>query len=117
MLAVDSGEWDRHLCRRLDLPESILPPVVAPGTVLGELSPELARRLNLPPIDIVAPATHDTGSAVAATPLEEGWAYISSGTWSLVGVERDTPLINSEVARENFTNEGGAFGTIRFLKN
>jgi rhamnulokinase len=66
---------------------------------------------------VVAPATHDTGSAVAGTPLKEGWAYISSGTWSLVGVEREDVLINVDVARYNFTNEGGADGTIRFLKN
>ena len=66
---------------------------------------------------MLAPATHDTGSAVAGTPLEEGWAFISSGTWSLVGVERDSVLINSDVFAHNFTNEGGAFGTIRFLKN
>jgi rhamnulokinase len=66
---------------------------------------------------VVAPATHDTGSAVAGAPLQDGWAYISSGTWSLVGVERSAVLINEEVGRHNFTNEGGAFGTIRFLKN
>src|SRR5712692_8038577 len=100
MLAVDSGEWDRQLCGRLDLPESILPPVVAPGTVLGELSRKLGRRLNLPPIDIVAPATHDTGSAVAGTPLEDGWAYISSGTWSLVGVETPSPIVTENALRQ-----------------
>ena len=66
---------------------------------------------------VVAPATHDTGSAVAGAPLQDGWAYISSGTWSLVGVERTAALINEEVARQNFSNEGGVFGTIRFLKN
>ncbi len=68
-------------------------------------------------VQVVAPATHDTGSAVAGAPLADGWAYISSGTWSLVGVERTEMLINAEVARHNFTNEGGAFGTIRLLKN
>jgi rhamnulokinase len=66
---------------------------------------------------VIAPATHDTASAVAGTPLLAGWAYVSSGTWSLVGVERAEPLVNEAVARANFTNEGGAFGTIRFLKN
>ena len=66
---------------------------------------------------MIAPATHDTGSAVAGTPLEPGWAYISSGTWSLVGVERPGALVNDDVARANFTNEGGAYGTVRFLKN
>ncbi len=66
---------------------------------------------------VVSPATHDTGSAIAGAPLQTGWAYISSGTWSLVGIERDNPLINEAAARANFTNEGGAFGTIPFLKN
>ncbi len=117
LLALDSGDWDGELCRRLDLPDSILPPVVAPGTVLGELSRKLARRLNLPPIDIVAPATHDTGSAVAATPLEEGWAYISSGTWSLVGVETPSPIVTEKALVENFTNERGLGGSFRFLRN
>jgi rhamnulokinase len=117
MLALDSGDWDRELCRHLDLPESILPPVVSPGTVLGELSPELARRLVLPPIGVVAPATHDTGSAVAGTPLEEGWAYISSGTWSLVGVETPSPIVTEQALAENFTNERGFGGSFRFLKN
>src|SRR5262249_50417305 len=66
---------------------------------------------------VVAPATHDTGSAVVGAPLEDGRAFISSGTWSLVGVELNRTLINPEVARHNFTNEGGAFGSTRFLKN
>jgi rhamnulokinase len=66
---------------------------------------------------VTATATHDTASAVAGAPLEKNWAYISSGTWSLVGTECIEPLINRETERHNFTNEGGAFGTIRFLKN
>src|SRR5262249_17536880 len=77
----------------------------------------LAEDLGLQDARVVAPATHDTGSAVAGTLLEEDFAYISSGTWSLIGVERDQPLIDVNTARHNFTNEGGAFGTIRFLKN
>jgi rhamnulokinase len=79
--------------------------------------PGLVDEIGLEGVRVITPATHDTGSAVAGAPLRQGWAYISSGTWSLVGIERETPLINPEVARENFTNEGGAFGTIRFLKN
>jgi len=68
-------------------------------------------------VRVVAPATHDTASAFAGAPLADGWACISSGTWSLVGVERTSPLVDAEVARANFTNEGGASGTVRFLKN
>ena len=78
---------------------------------------EIAEELNLKNVRVIAPATHDTASAVIGAPLEKNWAYISSGTWSLVGVERAEVLINKEVARHNFTNEGGAYQTIRFLKN
>jgi rhamnulokinase len=117
MLNAGTRTWDTQMLGRLDLPAKLLPDIVPTGTPLGPLKPSLARNLGLPGIRVVAPATHDTGSAIAGTPLENGWAYISSGTWSLVGVERQEALINSDVARHNFTNEGGAFGTIRFLKN
>ncbi|HJZ82904.1 MAG TPA: rhamnulokinase family protein, partial [Pyrinomonadaceae bacterium] len=109
--------WDGELIEHLHLPARLFAEIVPAGTNLGPLQTTIAAELELQNVEVVAPATHDTGSAVAGTPLEEGWAYISSGTWSLVGVERDGVLINDEVARHNFTNEGGAFGTIRFLKN
>ncbi len=117
MINARTGTWDREMIDRLGLPSSLLGELVPAGSELGVLKPALADELRLEGVRVVAPATHDTGSAVAGTPLGDGWAYISSGTWSLVGVERETPLINREVARSNFTNEGGAFGTIRFLKN
>lgn len=117
MLNARSGTWDREMIDRLGLPSRLLCELVPAGSDVGLLKPALADELRLEGVRVVAPATHDTGSAVAGTPLHDGWAYISSGTWSLVGVERETPLINSEAARSNFTNEGGAFGTIRFLKN
>jgi rhamnulokinase len=94
-----------------------MPGIVAPGTVLGRLTPALRDRLGLPAWRVVAPATHDTGSAVAGTPLRPGWAYVSSGTWSLVGLERRVPLLSAEAARASITNEGGVAGTIRLLKN
>ena len=96
---------------------ALLCDVVPPGTSLGPLLPDVAAETGLSGVDVVAPAAHDTGSAVAGAPLQPGWAYISSGTWSLAGVERTGVLINDEVARHNFTNEGGVFGTTRFLKN
>ena len=108
---------DGELMERLELPRQLLAEIVPAGTDLGPLAPEVEAELGLEGVRVVAPATHDTGSAVAGAPLGEGWAYISSGTWSLVGVERAEPLVSSEVARHNFTNEGGAFGTVRFLKN
>jgi rhamnulokinase len=117
LLDVRTRGWAPDLFARLGLPRALMPELVTPGTPLGELSPMLQGELGLGPIRVVAPATHDTASAVAATPLEPGWAYVSSGTWSLVGIERHAPLMGDAVARANFTNEGGALGTIRFLKN
>ncbi len=117
LLNVRDGDWDAALLERLDLPLALMPEVVPAGTDLGTLRPRLQAELGVGPLRVVAPATHDTGSAVLGTPLEAEWAYISSGTWSLVGVERESALVNAEVARANFTNEGGAFGTVRFLKN
>jgi rhamnulokinase len=117
LVNADSRTWDWEVIKSLDLPASLLPEIVPAGTDLGSVKPALVDELNLDRLHVVAPATHDTGSAVAGAPLQEGWAYISSGTWSLVGVELDKVLINLEVEHENLTNEGGAFGTIRFLKN
>ena len=117
MVNAQTGLWDFELLRRLALPEHLLAEIVPAGTDLGSLTPALAKELRLGDVRVVAPATHDTGSAFVGASLEQGWAYISSGTWSLVGVDRDAPLINSDVARHNFTNEGGAFGRTRFLKN
>ena len=117
MVNAETRDWDRTLIERLDLPAPLLGELIPAGSDLGPLAPARARELGLDGADVIAPATHDTGSAVAGAPLAEGWAYISSGTWSLVGVERAAPLVNAEVARANFTNEGGAYGTIRFLKN
>ena len=117
MLNARTVIWDRVMLEHLGMPARLLGELVPAGTDLGPLKLDLEDELRLHGVRVVAPATHDTGSAVAGTPLEEGWAYISSGTWSLVGVELEAPLINGEVARLNFTNEGGAFGTIRFLKN
>lgn len=108
---------DAELIAALGLPANLLTEIVPAGTNLGQLKPDLAAELGLEGANVIAPATHDTGSAVIGAPLLDGWAYISSGTWSLVGVELSRPLINAEVARHNFTNEGGAYGTMRFLKN
>ncbi len=117
LLDVRTRGWADDLFSRLGLPRELMPELVVPGTELGELRAALQKELGLGRLRVLAPATHDTASAVAGTPLEPGWAYVSSGTWSLVGVERKTPLVNDAVARANFTNEGGAFGTIRLLKN
>jgi rhamnulokinase len=117
MVNARTGKWDCELLDRLSLPAGLLPEIIPAGTTIGPIRTELTGELGINVAPVVAPATHDTGSAIAGAPIREGWAYISSGTWSLVGVEIADVLINEEVARYNFTNEGGAFGTIRFLKN
>ncbi|HEV2861920.1 MAG TPA: rhamnulokinase family protein [Pyrinomonadaceae bacterium] len=117
MVNARTGRWDRELLERLGLPSGLLTEIVPAGSDVALLAPDLADEVGLEGVRVVAPATHDTGSAVAGAPLRDGWAYSSSGTWSLVGVERDRPLIDDGAARHNFTNEGGAFGTFRFLKN
>lgn len=112
-----AGVWVTDMLDQLAIPTSMLPPMVEAGTPLGEVLPEW--RSELGPARVVAPATHDTGSAVAATPtqLAGGWGYISSGTWSLVGVELQHPVMTTEALAANCTNEGGVYGTTRFLKN
>ena len=102
-----TGNGTREMFERLGLPLSIMPGIVEAGTSLGTADG----------IRVIAPATHDTASAVAGTPLKPGWAFISSGTWSLVGAELDRPIVSAAAERENFTNEMGACGTVRFLKN
>ncbi|HEX2916070.1 MAG TPA: rhamnulokinase family protein [Chloroflexia bacterium] len=114
-------DWATGLLDELDIPRQFLPEIVPPGTILGELLPELANEVGLrqpEPVLVVAPGTHDTASAVAAIPyLDEKSAYISSGTWSLVGVEAGEPVLSSQALKLNFTNEGGVANTIRLLKN
>jgi rhamnulokinase len=108
-----------ELFERLGLPTHILPPLVAPGTRLGPLREEIASVTKLSGTPVYATAAHDTASAVAAVPAGDtaDWCYISSGTWSLMGVELSAPVINERSLELNFTNEIGAQGTVRFLKN
>lgn len=127
LLDVRTGAWDDELFDRLGLGaiRPLMPDLVDAGTELGVLGNSLSRSLAtssaVPAIQnetrVIAPATHDTASAVAGTPLEPGWAFISSGTWSLVGVERDAPQLDPAAARARFTNEAGVDGTVRFLTN
>jgi rhamnulokinase len=102
---------------RLELPVDLPAGIVEPGTQVGALLEEVTSSRTLRGTPVIAPATHDTGSAVAAVVAREGTAFISSGTWSLLGTELDVPLITDEALRLNFTNEGGVCGTTRFLKN
>ena len=114
-------DWDYALIEKLGLPAQIFKPVTYPGTVIGQLLPEIAAEVGFS-CEVVAPCTHDTGSAVAALPVCGGNApadslYISSGTWSLLGTELTTPEKSEKARLLNYTNEGGYNGTYRFLKN
>jgi rhamnulokinase len=113
-----AGDWAYSLLDSLDIPTQIFGPIIQPGSVLGVIRPSLAEETGSDQISVVAPACHDTGSAVAAVPAESrDYIYLSSGTWSLMGVEVEKPVITSQSLEYNFTNEGGVNGTFRLLKN
>jgi rhamnulokinase len=109
--------WARELMDRLELPTHFWSEIVEPGTILGTLLPDIARNSALGETAVIAPAAHDTGSAVAAISARDGTAFLSSGTWSLLGTEVDQPVITAEALRLNFSNEGGVKGTTRLLRN
>ncbi len=114
----NSGDWAYDILEKLGIPTRIFGEIVPPGTVLGPLLPEIAVETGCPSVPVIAPATHDTGSAVAAVPMDPMNAiYLSSGTWSLMGVEVKEPVINAAMLEYNLTNEGGVEGTFRLLKN
>lgn len=108
-------DWDWELIRHLGYSASLFQKIVPPGTVLGQLKPQFLEEDA--GIHIIAAASHDTASAYAAAGGEEDWAVLSSGTWSLLGCELTSPILSKEALEANFTNEGGAGGTIRFLQN
>ena len=113
-----AGAWAGDVLTRLGIPERLFGEVVPPGTVLGPLTAEVAGQTGATGARVIAPATHDTASAVAAVPFREpGAAYVSAGTWSLVGVELDHPVIDDRSFAANLTNEGGVDGTVRVLRN
>ena len=120
-LHATERNWAWDLLRDFQLPTEMFPEVVMPGTNLGKLRPEIAQRCGMSRIDVITPATHDTGAAVAAIPTDHtgsaNWAYISSGTWSLMGVETAQAVLTPKALQYNVTNEGGIDGTYRLLKN
>ncbi len=110
--------WAPEIFRELSLPRHLMPEIVATGTELGKLLPAIARATGLSAVSLIATASHDTAAAVAAVPASgANWAYLSSGTWSLMGIEAAAPIITQQSLNYNFTNEGGVANTIRFLKN
>jgi len=114
-----TGKWSKEVLDGLSLPIEIMPKIIPPGTVVSQLSSELGTELRCGPVPIIAIGSHDTASAVAAVPAAEDakWAYLSSGTWSLMGVEVPQAIINDKTFKYEFTNEGGVENTIRLLKN
>ena len=121
MLNAQSRDWAFDMLRRFEIPVQMFPEVVLPGTNLGTLRSDVADATELGKLDVIAPATHDTASAVAAIPTgqtgQADWAYISSGTWSLMGVETQNAILTPKAMEYNVTNEGGVDGSWRLLKN
>lgn len=118
MMDQSSRQFNKELLKELGIRTDMLLPIIQPGTPIGVLSPGLQKETGMGPVPIIAVAGHDTASAIAAVPAtDEKFAYLSSGTWSLMGIEVQKPIINRESAQLNFTNEGGIEGTTRFLKN
>jgi rhamnulokinase len=119
LLDVGTGTWNATLIDKLSLPRSLFPFLVDPGTRIGALRDEVAAEVGATAaLEVIAVGSHDTASAVVGVPMTEpGAAYVSSGTWSLVGLELDRPVLTEESREANFTNEGGVDGKIRYLRN
>lgn len=119
MLNLSTREFDDELLGLLQLRRDQFSELIEPGQSLGMIRPELVQKYDLPQCELIVVPTHDTASAVVGVPAQEGqsWAYISSGTWSLLGAELARPINNRAAMEANYTNEWGAYGTYRFLKN
>jgi sugar (pentulose or hexulose) kinase len=118
LLDAQSNDWSISLINAMGIPTGIFPEIILPGQVLAKLHPSVAEATGLGPIPVVAPACHDTAAAIAAVPAAvDSYAYLSSGTWGLLGAVIPRPIITDKVAAYNFANEGGVSGTIRLLHN
>lgn len=119
LLDARTGQWDTQLMAQLGLDQDLFAPIVTPGTRIGGLLPAVASELgSCPGLPVTAVGSHDTASAVVAVPItDDASAFISSGTWSLVGVELESPVLTAASQAANFTNEGGVDGRVRYLKN
>jgi len=118
LLNANTRNWEMSLFEKLDLPSNIMNNIVEPGTVLGKLDDQLVEETGASDTSVVAVGSHDTASAIVAIPGEgDNWSYISSGTWSLMGIESNKPVISDKTREYNLTNEGGVGNRIRLLKN
>lgn len=118
LMDTRDGKWSEAIFKNLSLPISIMPKIIKPGKVIGQLTAKIGTQLKCGSVPVIAVASHDTASAIAAVPAENNnWAYLSCGTWSLIGVEIPEPIINDKTFDYEFTNEGGVENTICMLKN
>lgn len=118
LINAKEKRWDEEICRKIGIDTRVLPEIIMPGQQYGLLRASLAEELGCDRVPVIAVGTHDTASAVVGVPSgEKNFLFLSCGTWSLLGTELDSPLISDMSEKENFTNEGGCLGTIRFLKN
>jgi rhamnulokinase len=118
LLKPGKAEWEAKLFDSAGISMDLTEEIVQPGTVLGNLLPDVMEETGCNPIPCIAVAGHDTASAIVSVPVRgKNWAYLSSGTWSLLGIESPVPLVSEKTLEMNFTNEGGVEGTTRFLKN
>ena len=118
MIIPGTCQWNLGLLEKAGIPVHILNEIILPGTILGPIQEEIIKETGSKSIPVIAVASHDTGSAIAAVPCtEKNFVYLSSGTWSIMGIESLHPFISEQTQQLNFTNEGGVEGTTRFLKN
>ena len=118
LLNARTRDWARPLLAAMQLPTHILPEIVQPGHALGSLHPTVIADTRLPPLPVIATASHDTAAAIAAIPVTaEYWAFLSSGTWGMVGAELEAPILTDQAREYGFANEGGVGGTVRFIHN
>ena len=118
LLKPGKPEWEPKLFEAAGIPMQLMGEIVQPGDEIGKILPEVQEETGSDEISCIAVASHDTASAIASVPADGGnWAYLSSGTWSLLGIESAVPLVSGQTLKMNFTNEGGVDGTTRFLKN
>ncbi|NQU87572.1 MAG: rhamnulokinase [Mariniphaga sp.] len=118
MLKPGKPEWEKKLIKAAGIPKKLVCNFIQPGNVLGNITDDICAEVGSKPIPVVAVASHDTASAVVSVPATDNdWVFISSGTWSIMGIESSLPIVNDQTLKMNFTNEGGVEGTTRFLKN
>lgn len=118
MLDIETGDWDRTLLEKAGIPHHYLCDIIDSGTVVGNLRDEICDEVGIDPVPVIAVAAHDTGSAVMSAPAgTDNFAFLSSGTWSLLGTELKKPIVSDKAAELEYSNEGGFNRTIRFLKN